>query len=97
MFAIGDKEWPGVSKLLEEMGELSQVLGKLMGSRGDTNHWSGDLKTKLIEEMGDTLAALTFVADKCLTADEDKAMQKQADTKYFRFNEWHDNELDKSP
>jgi NTP pyrophosphatase (non-canonical NTP hydrolase) len=55
MFAIGDNEWAGLSKLIEEAGEVIQVGGKLMGSRGDTNHWSGDLREKLVEELGDLL------------------------------------------
>ena len=41
MFAIGDKKWPGISKLVEEAGEVTQVAGKLMGSGGDILHWDG--------------------------------------------------------
>jgi hypothetical protein len=33
-FAIGSDAWPGTSKLLEEQGELVQVLGKLMATGG---------------------------------------------------------------
>ena len=61
MFAIGDKRWPGVSKLVEELGELQQVCGKLMGSRGSTKHWSGDLYRMIHEEAGDVMAALGFL------------------------------------
>ena len=38
MFKIEDKRWPGVSKVLEEIGELGEELGKLMGSNGKTKH-----------------------------------------------------------
>lgn len=31
-FSIGSTTWPGVSRVLEELGELGQVLGKLIGS-----------------------------------------------------------------
>lgn len=32
MFAIGDKEWPGISKLIEEAGEVLQICGKAHGN-----------------------------------------------------------------
>jgi len=35
-FSIGSAVWPGVSKVIEEMGELQQVLGKLIAVAGDT-------------------------------------------------------------
>lgn len=91
MFAIGKKEeWPGFSKLCEECGELVQVIGKFMGSRGLVKHWSGNLLDKLYEEMGDVQAALWFVADACKL---DKArLQKQAAYKLKRFHFWHENE-----
>ncbi len=88
MFAIGDDEWAGVSKLIEEMGELHQVLGKLLGSRGQTNHWSGDLRAKLVEELGDTLGALAFFAEKNLTVQEQELTLAQADMKLLKFREW---------
>lgn len=88
MFAFGDDEWPGVSKLTEECGELLQVLGKLGGSRGKTNHWSGDLIEKLHEEMGDVLAALAFVRDFNPELN-DEAIHRQRDRKYVQFVKWH--------
>lgn len=61
MFAIGDKEWAGLSKLVEECGEVQQVLGKLIGSRGDVNHYDGsNLRDRLEEELADLLAAIMF-------------------------------------
>src|ERR1700722_949537 len=59
-FSIGSKVWPGTSKVIEEMGELQQVLGKLIAVAGDTKHWDGDLRKKLIEEIGELSAALDF-------------------------------------
>lgn len=88
MFAIGDQEWPGISKLVEEMGELTQVCGKLMGSRGKTNHWSGDLREKLVEELGDVAAALVFVISENLSDEETAAVDKQAGRKVALFDEW---------
>jgi len=87
MFALGDNEWPGASKLNEECGELIQVIGKLMGSRGDINHWSYNLRDKFHEELGDVLAAITFLID-YNDIDED-AVCEQSDRKYKQFVEWH--------
>lgn len=44
-FAIGAQEWPGISKLIEEAGEVQQVCGKLLATYGETKHWDkSDLK-----------------------------------------------------
>lgn len=87
MFAIGDEEWPGIAKMNEECGELIQVIGKLMGSSGDVNHWSGNLRDKLHEEMGDALAALNFVILHCDV--DHQAIEKQRRKKLARFERWH--------
>ena len=92
MFAIGDKEWPGVSKVLEEMGELQQVLGKIMGVRGEIQHWSGDLRKMLIEELADVYAALSFFQDHNMTGDEMELVSDRAHFKAKRFEAWHCNE-----
>ena len=69
-FAIGSRVWPGTSKLVEEMGELQQVLGKLIATGGDTDHWSGDLRRMLVEELGDVSAAVRFFAVENLTLED---------------------------
>ena len=64
-FSIGSKYWPGISKLIEECGEVVQVGGKLLGSRGEVEHWDGsNLKDRLEDEIGDVLAACSFVVQK---------------------------------
>lgn len=88
-FSIGSMVWPGTSKLLEEQGELIQVLGKLLGSAGALDHWSGDLKKMLIEEMGDVYAALTFFAEQNLSDDEQIAILERAQGKIETFEKWH--------
>lgn len=89
MFAIGDRLWPGVSKLVEELGELQQVLGKLMGSRGKTAHWSGDLSMMLVEEIADVLAAIQFVIEKN-KLNKDTIM-KRVNAKLATFHKWHED------
>lgn len=64
MFAIGSAKWPGLSKLSEEAGEVVQVIGKLMGTGGEAEHWDGtNLRARLIEETADVFAACLFVAE----------------------------------
>lgn len=58
-YGIGSDHFPGMSKLLEEMGELQQVLGKIMGSNG-LDHWDGDLEGVLLDEISDVMAAIGF-------------------------------------
>jgi len=90
MFAIGDKEWPGISKLTEEMGEALQTIGKLIGSGGSTEHWDGgeDLKVRLENELADTLAAIEFVSRNCKL--DQSRMRQRVEMKMARFDRWHE-------
>src|SRR5580692_6487701 len=87
-FSIGSKVWPGTSKVIEEMGELQQVLGKLMATAGDTQHWDGDLRKRLVEEIGDVTAALLFFQEENL---EDVALDiiDRVQKKLVLFRQWH--------
>lgn len=63
-YCIGSDEWNGLSKLIEECGEVLQVAGKIIGAEGKPDHYDGtDLRQRLENEMADLLAALTFVMD----------------------------------
>jgi hypothetical protein len=88
-FSIGSQVWPGTSKLIEEMGELNQVLGKLIATAGDTEHWSGDLRPKLVEEIGDVLAAVTFFLGMNLNAYERIEIEARFAVKIALFEKWH--------
>jgi len=89
-YSIGSRVWPGMSKLIEEMGELAQVLGKLMGTGGEAKHWDGsNLRERLIEELADLHAAIQFFANQNLTIEEQNALAKRAGEKWRRFDEWH--------
>lgn len=86
MFAIGDDQWPGLSKLSEEAGEVVQVIGKLMGTGGKANHWDGtDLRQRLIEEIGDILAACEFVIE----LNNLDGVGKRRYEKLALFHKWH--------
>lgn len=90
-FSIGSQNWPGTAKLVEEMGELQQVLGKLIAIGGETRHWSGDLRQKLVEEIGDVHAALSFFEQHNMTQTERRAITVRAVTKMDTFCVWQKN------
>jgi NTP pyrophosphatase (non-canonical NTP hydrolase) len=95
MFSIGSKRWPGISKLIEECGEVTQVCGKLMGLRGELAHWDGtNLRERLQDELGDLLAAISFVIHFCDL--DDAAIQKRAYKKRALFEHWHTTNSDEA-
>lgn len=97
-FAFGDDVWPGIAKLAEECGEVVQVIGKLMMTHGDRAHWSGDLRTMLIEEMADVQASISFVTRYALTEEEGNALYLRAAQKLVKFEGWHaDMDADPPP
>lgn len=88
MFAIGSKRWPGISKLTEELGEILQIVGKLIATAGEIAHYSGlNLKTALEDELGDGLAAISFVIHYCDL--DDARIQRRAYGKRALFEQWH--------
>jgi NTP pyrophosphatase (non-canonical NTP hydrolase) len=88
-FAFGSKVMPGTAKLLEEQGELVQVLAKYMMTGGDSNHWSGDLRPRLLDEMGDVYAALAFFSQHNLTPEEIAKVEDRLRAKLALFEQWH--------
>lgn len=53
--------WEGLPKLVEETGELQQVLGKLIPfPEGGHPDGKGELKTRVEEELGHVLAAIEY-------------------------------------
>lgn len=94
-FSIGG-EWSGLAKLAEESGELTQVLGKLIATGGEADHWDGtDLNERLVEELGDVLAAIDhFIIANRLDAD---AVSERRLGKRMRFNGWYEEATGRSP
>ena len=93
-FSIGSKVWPGTSKLIEEMGELQQVLGKLMGTAGQAAHWDGtDLRERLIDELADLQAAINFFQGKNLTTADDDRIERRRCEKLHTFCAWHEKQV----
>jgi hypothetical protein len=90
-FAIGGSVWPGASKLIEEIGEVAQVLGKLIATGGDVSHWdgAGPLDQRLIEELGDVLGAIAFFESVNFTPTERIDIHARAEEKRLLFEGWH--------
>lgn len=87
-FSIGADRWPGLTKLVEEAGEMLQVVGKIMATGGEVEHWDGsNLADRLTDELGDLLAAIYYVADKSEISRV--AVSRRRATKTDRFVGWH--------
>ena len=60
-FALGSTLLPGLSKLMEEAGEIVQVGGKMLQVGNDGPHWDGSiLRLRMEEDLGDITAAIEF-------------------------------------
>lgn len=79
----------GLAKLLEELGELSQVAAKRLAYFHTTTHpdGAGDLNERMEQEMGDVLAACDFVAARFNLRRD--AIQARKYSKRCLFEEWH--------
>ena len=95
-FTAEAREWPGLTKLIEEAGEVVQVCGKLMQTDGALVHYDGtDLKEALEDEIADVLAACLFVMDYS-KVDREKIMRRRIE-KYRRFTQWRLEQMNDEP
>lgn len=89
-YQFNDPRWPGLAKVVEEMGELNQVIGKLMTCGGELVYPWGEkesFKDKFEEEIGDVLGALFFFMNTCPEVDA-KAIINRASIKSELFTIW---------
>jgi len=78
----------GLAKLAEELGELQQVVGKMLAyGTGDHPDGKGKLLDRFEEEAADVMAAILFSVQ-THGADQEK-IAARAEKKFERFNEWH--------
>lgn len=87
-YGIGSDQWAGLAKLMEEMGELQQVLGKIMACEGrEAIYWDGSsLLPQLVEELGDVRAAMIFFCE--VNGIPKEAVHLRADEKLVKFRYW---------
>mgnify|MGYP006375138491 FL=1 len=92
LFALGSTDLPGFSKIVEETGELMQVIGMYMQTRGSDLHWKGDLRPMLIDELADVVNSIQFFKAHNLTAEEKLYFQRRILQKRKLFESWHHGE-----
>jgi NTP pyrophosphatase (non-canonical NTP hydrolase) len=93
-FYIGARLWPGISKLVEECGEVIQIAGKLLGTGGEEQHFSGlNLRAALQEEIADVLAAIGYVIEHCNL--DRAAIRERAMAKRKVFETWHREQIER--
>lgn len=90
-FNFGSYTYPGLSKLVEECGELMQIAGKLMSTGGRGTHWAaGNLHLAFAEELADLKAAIEFIQYFVpLDAEQFKEYEERVRSKLAKFHEWH--------
>lgn len=89
-FGIGADVWPGLSKVVEEKGELGQVLGKIIATGGEHEHWDGtNLCVRMIEELGDLRAALDYF--EFANGLSQHHIEVRRAKKFATFMGWHDD------
>ncbi len=87
---MSPKESPGLNKLVEEMGEVLQLCGKIGAyPGGDHPDGAGQLYDRIASELGDLMAAIDFFAGHNLTRPQLDRMRARAEIKSARFNAWH--------
>lgn len=87
MIAKKPREWRGIFKLIEEMGEVQQVLGKI-GPFPNEPHPDGlgNLDGRLEDELADLLAAIEYVIDQNVL--DSVAINARAKRKLVTFRGW---------
>lgn len=89
-YSIGSDRVNGLSKLIEECGEVVQAAGKVIGLGSLGPHWDGtNLETRLEEELADLLAAADFVIVR--NGLDRRAIEARRVAKRDRFETWHAN------
>ena len=81
----------GLTKLIEECGELSQIASKKQAFMDTDTHpdGKGSMKKRIEEEMGDVIAACILVAEN-FGLDQD-FLEKRVQKKLALFRSWHNN------
>ena len=81
----------GLTKLIEECGELTQIAAKKIAYPDTDAHpdGNGSMKLRLEDEIADVMAAIALVCD-IYGLDGDRILAR-GDQKRELFRKWHDN------
>lgn len=86
---IGSDTWPGLAKLGEESSELGQVIGKITAFPFTVDHPDGtNLRTRIEDEIGDVMAAVSFVVTHPKNALDVERIDARCREKFDRFTRW---------
>lgn len=92
-YNFNDPTWPGLSKLIEECGEVITIAAKLIATNGGAEHWAEEsLYTRLEEEMGDALAAIDFVITHNAHRVSRERVNEREAKKWMWYRQWHAGE-----
>lgn len=95
-YQLGSRVWPGLSKLIEEFGEVGEVAGKIIGNEGRPVHFNGDnLIVRMGEEIADASAATRVFIQ--LNGYDDGWVLAREQEKYHLFLKWHSDALEDKP
>jgi NTP pyrophosphatase (non-canonical NTP hydrolase) len=95
-YSIGSQKWPGLAKLMEECGEVTQVVGKIIAAGGQNIHWDSDvaLTARLENEIADVTAAIVFLTE--TNGLDATRISERANRKLKLFRGWHTENQDPS-
>ncbi len=79
--------WEGVFKIVEETGELLQLLGKL-GPFPDGQHpdGKGDLRLRIEDELADVMASILWIA--AHNGFDAEKLHERTEAKIRQYNAW---------
>src|SRR5262245_39126774 len=88
--SVGSDYLPGLTKLVEEMGELTQVLMKALALGPDHEFVDGArIDLRLIEELGDVHAALHFFMMQNIDYEKRADVHARRGDKLRKMEFWH--------
>lgn len=85
-FQIGSHVHPGAAKIVEEAGEVMQLIGKLMAFPNGDYPDGTDVLAELTDELGDLKAAIDYF---CEHAEIENKVATRRHAKIMRFRGWH--------
>ena len=89
-FGIGSRLLAGLAKVSEEMGEVTKVIGKIIGLGYMGQYWDGtNLQSELEDEIADVEATLEYL--KKHNKLDRKKISKRKKFKLKKFARWHKN------